>query len=57
MSFAEIRKTVAAALFGLGTALGVAAAQDGVSANEWYLILAGTLVTAAGVWYVPNKTN
>lgn len=55
MSFAEIRKTVAAALFGFGSALSVAAVEDGVTANEWYLVLASTLVTAAGVWYVPNK--
>lgn len=56
MTFAEIRKTVAAVIFGFGTGLGTAAASNGVEANEWYMILAGTLVTGAGVWFVPNRS-
>ena len=56
MSFAEIRKTVAAALVGGGGALVTAAVNDGIDASEWWVILGTTLASAGAVWYVPNKT-
>lgn len=55
MTVADIRKTIAAAVFGFGSTLAVAVTDGNVpTAAEWLAILAGTLVTTAGVWYVPN---
>lgn len=56
MSIAEARKTIAAAVFGFGSTLAVAVTDGNVpTPAEWLAILAGTLVTLAGVWYVPNE--
>lgn len=55
MSFAEIRKTIAAALVAGGGALVTAASTDGVTAAEGWVILGTTLAAAGAVWYVPNK--
>ena len=57
MSFAEIRKTVAAGLVGGGGALVTAAIDDGISSSEWWVILGTTLASIGAVWYVPNKTQ
>lgn len=54
--FGHIRKAVAGFVFGAGSSLGVVAA-DGVQADEWWKVLAAGVVTAAGVYYVPNEVG
>lgn len=55
MTFSKFAKAIAGFLFAGGTALGTAALDEGVSANEWWGILAAAIVTGAGVYYVPNR--
>jgi len=57
MNFAEIRKTIAAALVAGGGALVTAATTDGITANEGWVILGTTLAAAGAVWYVPNAES
>lgn len=52
---ATIMKAVAAAITAFGTGLTTAAVDGGIDANEWWVIIGGTLVAAGSVWYVPNR--
>lgn len=54
MSFAEIRKTVAAGCVAFGGALTTAAVEGGVTGTEWYVIIGTTVAAIGAVWYVPN---
>ena len=56
MSFAEIRKTVAAGLVAFGGSLTTAAISDGITANEWFVILGTTVAAIGAVWYTPNDS-
>ena len=55
MYLAQIAKAIAGAVTAFGTGMIAAAVQDGITANEWYGIIGGTLVAGAAVWAVPNK--
>lgn len=50
----KLTKAVAGFVGTLGSGLVTANVDSGVSANEWYTIIGGALVVAAGVYYVPN---
>lgn len=55
MTFAEIRKTIAAGCVAAGGALVTAAMNDGISLNEAWVILGTTIAAVGAVWYVPNE--
>lgn len=52
---ATMVKSLVAGVTAFGTGLITAAAEDGITDNEWYIIIGGTLVSAAAVWTIPNK--
>lgn len=53
----EIKKAIGGALVAGGGAIATAAAQDGISNSEWWLILGTTLAAFGVVWAVPNRQS
>lgn len=54
MTFAEIRKTIAAGLVAGGGSLVTAATDGGITGGEAWIILGTTVAAVGAVWYVPN---
>lgn len=54
MTITPYRKAVAAAIVAFGGALATASIDGGVSAGEWFGIVAAALVAGGGVYAVPN---
>lgn len=50
-----IAKAIAAAVVAAGTGITTAAIDGGIAANEWWVILGGTLVAFGSTWYTPNR--
>ena len=50
-----VAKAIASAVSAFGTGLITAASDGGVAANEWYVIIGGTLVAGAAVFAIPNQ--
>ena len=51
-----VAKAVAAAATAFGAAFAVAL-EDGVTSGEWVTIVIATVVAAAAVWAIPNRTG
>lgn len=52
----SIAKAIAAGATAFGGAFAVAASDQVITSGEWVTIVVATLVAAAAVWGVPNKT-